>query len=64
VVWANFLRLILPSLYALARDLFTRHKGDVEAAKVEIHNIRSRKAEIEADRARIDAEVARLKGGT
>jgi hypothetical protein len=64
VTWAQFALQILPDLVQLARELFKRHGGDIEAARLELRNIHSRKAEIEADRAKIDAEIEieKLKG--
>jgi hypothetical protein len=37
--WAKFLAALLPYLSDLARELFKRHGGDVEAAKAELKTI-------------------------
>jgi hypothetical protein len=57
--WSRFLIQLTPELVALARALFKQHDGDVAAARVSIRNIRSQKASIEADRRKVDEEVAR-----
>lgn len=63
MIWAKFFTAIFPELIALAKELFARHAGDAGAARLELRNIRSRKADIEADRAKIDAEVERIRRG-
>lgn len=58
--WAKFATTILPDLVALARELFRRHNGNAEAARIEIRNIHSQKANIEADRRAVDERVREL----
>lgn len=58
--WAKFATTLLPDLVALARELFRRHSGNAEAARIEIRNIHSQKANIEADRRAVDERVREL----
>ena len=61
MMWAQFVYQITPSLIALARELFARHKGDVVAAKAELKAIPDHWANMAEKEAIIDAQLAALK---
>lgn len=50
----QFMKLILPGLIELAKELFEAHNGDAEAANREIAD---RRSEVRARRAKRDAEL-------
>lgn len=58
--WADFLVRIGPDLIELARALFTRHEGDVIAAKRDLSSIRADWLRVDQERLSIDAELAAL----
>lgn len=44
--WIRFASALMPSLLDLARALFERHKGDVEASRQELRAIRNHGAQL------------------
>jgi hypothetical protein len=59
--WLRFLRVVLPTLHNIARDLFIRHEGDAEKAKAHLHTIRDHLGDYRAFEAEIRAKLEKLK---
>ena len=59
--WAKFFAVLLPELSELGRELWRRHKGNVEDAQRELAAIRDHGARLRAAEAEIDARLAFVK---
>jgi hypothetical protein len=58
--WADFLVRISPDLIELGRALFTRHEGDVVAARKDLSSVRADWLKLDQERLSVDAELAEL----
>jgi hypothetical protein len=56
--WVMFLKTVMPDLVAIARELFQRHRGNVEAAQAELKTITDYGAMRRDKQAAIDREIA------
>ena len=56
--WAKFLAAVMPDLVAIARELFLRHRGNVEAAQAELQTITDYGAMRREKQAALDREIA------
>ena len=58
--WVDFLARITPDLIEVARTLFTRHDGDISAARKDLTSVRQDWLRLDQERLRIDRELAEL----
>lgn len=61
VNWAVFIIRIMPELREFARALFTRHGGDVDAAKSELRHVRDHGQQLKNFETEIADRMAVLK---
>lgn len=57
--WIEFAKAVTPQVLELVGDLFTRHKGDAEAAKREITRIRDHRERYVSARDVMEDELAK-----
>lgn len=58
--WLGFWQALLPTMLNFARELFERHKGDVDRARAELLEIRNHGKRLELGEAIIDERISKL----